>query len=201
MLKLPWIFRSRKDIRSLALGFVGEVNAGKTTLANRIGVDFAGKEVGKASPIPHETREVSTLQKVKFDHNGYTLSLDIVDTPGIASSVDYRDFEEHGLSPEEAKQRAVEATQGVVKAIQSLDKLDLAVVVVDAARSPFSQVNWTVIGNLQARKIPLLVVANKCDLKDADPKLVSQAFDSPVIPISALTGEGIDTFYQTLGSQ
>ena len=44
--------------KELTIGILCEVNAGKTTLANRIGQDFSGIDVGKVSNIPNETREV-----------------------------------------------------------------------------------------------------------------------------------------------
>ncbi|HDM05685.1 MAG TPA: GTP-binding protein, partial [Candidatus Aenigmarchaeota archaeon] len=55
---INWIrnyFRLRKEIN---LGIYGCTNVGKTTLANRIAMDWIGEEVGKVSRIPHETRSV-----------------------------------------------------------------------------------------------------------------------------------------------
>ena len=46
----------------------------------------------------------------------------------------------------------------------------MVVIVLDATENPYSQVNITIIGNLVARKIPVLIVANKIDLKNADIK-------------------------------
>ena len=48
--------------------------------------------------------------------------------------------------------------------------MDIVVVVLDVAENPYNQVNITIIGNLVARKIPVLIVANKIDLKKADIK-------------------------------
>ena len=69
--------------KELTIGILGEVNAGKTTLANLIGVDLGGHGIIKVSPIPHETREISELRDVSFDANGRKLMLNLVDTPGI----------------------------------------------------------------------------------------------------------------------
>ena len=44
--KILRLFRKKKNIQ---LGFYGPVNAGKTTLANRISLDWLGKEIGKVS--------------------------------------------------------------------------------------------------------------------------------------------------------
>jgi len=184
----------------ITLGVLGEVNSGKTTLANRIGLDFAGKTIGTTSAIPHETREIAMLRNVDFrTKSGHRINLNLVDTPGIASSIDYREFMNHGLSKEQSIERAKQATQGVVKAIQSLNTLDAAIVVVDSARQPFNQINWTILGNLKARNVPIIVAANKIDLPDADPVLVKEVFQSEIIPISALTGDGIERLYEAIG--
>ncbi|MFW9906614.1 MAG: Era-like GTP-binding protein [Candidatus Thorarchaeota archaeon] len=189
--------RSRKS--KLTIGILGAPNAGKTTLANRISNECGnGKPLGEVSPIPHETRDVVALEHCTVsDHSG-SLDLTVVDTPGIATSVDYREFQSYGLSRQESIERAKEATRGVIKAIQSLDKLDAAIVVVDAARAPFDQINWTVIGNLEARNIPLIVAANKTDLPEADTKLVEETFQSAIIPISAKVGSGMNELYGSI---
>jgi hypothetical protein len=126
------------------------------------------------------------------------LQLNLVDTPGISSNIDYHEFLNHGLTRKEAIGRAKEATQGVVKAIQVLSRLDAAIVVVDAARQPFNQVNWTIMGNLEVNKIPVIIAANKIDLPDADQKLVEDVFERKVIPISALHGTGLHKLYEEI---
>ncbi|MHA2224965.1 MAG: Era-like GTP-binding protein [Candidatus Hodarchaeales archaeon] len=189
--------RSRRS--QLTIGILGAPNAGKTTLANRISNECGnGKPLGAISPIPHETRDCTMLEHCYIsDHSG-SLDLTIVDTPGIATSVDYREFQNHGLSKQESIVRAKEATRGVIKAIQSLEKLDAAIVVVDASRAPFDQINWTVLGNLEARNIPLIVAANKTDLPDADPRLVRETFQNEIIPISAKEGTGMNDLYGSI---
>lgn len=193
------LFDFLKSKKELTIGILGEVNAGKTTLANLIGKDLIGQEVGKVSPVPHETREIAELRNVSFDKNGKILQLNLVDTPGISSNIDYREFLDHGMTRKEAVTRAKEATQGVIKAVQSLSTLDAAVVVVDAARQPFNQVNWTIMGNLEARKVPIIVAANKMDLPEADKSLVEDVFDRKVVGMSALQGKGLDELYNEIG--
>ncbi|UCE13344.1 MAG: 50S ribosome-binding GTPase [Candidatus Heimdallarchaeota archaeon] len=189
--------RSRRS--QLTIGILGAPNAGKTTLANRISSECGnGTPLGEVSPVPHETREVVALEHCTVSDQNGSLDLTVVDTPGIATSVDYREFLNHGLTKQESINRAKEATRGVIKAIQSLDKLDAAIVVVDAARAPFDQINWTVLGNLEARKIPLIVAANKTDLPDADPTLVQETFQSEIIPISAKEGTGMNELYGSI---
>jgi len=192
----------KKKAANLTIGILGEVNAGKTTLANRIGLDFAGKEIGAVSPIPHETREISKMDNIQFSVNGSDLSLTVVDTPGIASSIDYNEFMAHGLTRKQSIERAKAATKGVIKAIQSLNELDAAIVVIDSSRSPFNQVNWTIIGNLKDKKIPMIVAANKTDLQDTEMDVVEDLFEDSqeIVKISALTGDGITNLYEAIAA-
>ena len=191
--------RSRKA--KLTIGIVGAPNAGKTTLANRISSECGnGTPLGVVSPIPHETRDVVSLEHCVVSDQGGSLDLTVVDTPGIATSVDYREFQSHGLTKQESINRAKEATRGVIKAIQSLDKIDAAIVVVDSVAAPFDQVNWTVLGNLEARQIPLIIAANKSDLPGANPELVKEAFQSDIIEISAKDGSGMNDLYGSIFS-
>lgn len=104
-----------------------------------------------------------------------------------------------GLKRKEAKKRAKEATQGVIEAIKWLDDMDAVIVVLDSSENPYSQVNITILGNLVARKIPVLIVANKIDLKRSDVKKVSAAFpEYEVVGISVKEGTNMDDFYESL---
>ena len=77
--------------------------------------------------------------------------------------------------------------------------MDAVVIVVDATKNPYSQVNITIVGNLIARKIPVLVIGNKIDLKKSDLKKVESAFpEYEVIGISAKYGKNMDEFYESL---
>ncbi|MBS3098823.1 50S ribosome-binding GTPase [Candidatus Pacearchaeota archaeon] len=190
------IFKKRKK---LELGFYGPPNAGKTSLANRICKDWTGEEIGSVSGIPHETRNVQVKEEVKIKYKGKELVFKMVDTPGIATRIDYEEFLKFGMKMAKAKKRAKEATQGVIEAIQWLDDMDAVIVVLDATMNPFSQVNITIIGNLVARKIPVLIVANKIDLKKADVKKIEGAFpEYETVGISAKDGLNMDEFYESL---
>jgi len=190
------IFKSKKE---LSLGFYGPPNGGKTTLANKICKDWTGEEIGKVSKIPHETRKVQFKEKVDIEYKGKKLCFKVVDTPGIATKVDYEDFLKYNLSEKDAQKRAKEATQGIVDAIKWLDGMDAVIVVLDATKNPYSQVNITIIGNLVARKIPVLVVGNKVDLRKADLKKIEAAFpEYEVIGISARFGKNMEEFYESL---
>jgi hypothetical protein len=190
------IFNNKKEIK---LGFYGPPNAGKTSLVNRICKDFTGEELGTVSKIPHETRKVQFKEKVEIDYKGKKMTFKMIDTPGIATKIDYEEFLKYKMSKKEAKERAKEATQGVIESIKWLDDMDIVVVVLDATENPYNQVNITIIGNLVARKIPVLVVANKIDVKKADVKKIEAAFpEYEVVGISAKFGNNLEEFYESL---
>lgn len=189
-------FKSKKQI---SLGFYGPPNAGKTSLANRICKDWTGEELGKVSKMPHETRTVQFKEEVEIKYKEKSLKFKLVDTPGIATKIDYEDFVKAKMQKKQAQKRAKEATQGIVEAIKWLDDMDAVVVILDATENPYSQVNLTIVGNLVARKIPVLIVANKIDLKKADIKKIEAAFsDYEVVGISAKEGKNMDEFYESI---
>lgn len=192
------LFKRNKDIK---IGFYGHPNSGKTTLANRLSKEWVGKEMGSASGVPHETRTVFRQERVsiKSDEDDSELTFDIIDTPGIATKVDYKNFLEHGLSEEESKERAKEATKGIIEAIKWLDDVSGVLLVMDAIEDPLTQANITIMGNLEARDIPFIIVANKIDLPEANAdKLVSVFPQHTVVPISALEGKNLDDLYKAM---
>jgi GTP-binding protein Era len=190
------LFRKKKDIK---IGLYGPVNSGKTTLANRICTDWLGEEMGKVSVIPHETREIQVKEKVTIEEDGKNLTFKLVDTPGIATKIDFEDFVKAGLKKGIAKQRAKEATKGVIEAIKWLDNMDMVLVVLDSTRDPINQVNITILGNLDARNIPFLLVGNKTDLKNSDMTRIRNAFSKyKLVGISAKSGDNINELYQTI---
>ncbi len=203
---MPWrklfswfkkIFGKKKKV--IRLGLYGPPNAGKTTLANKISLDWTGEPVGTVSEIPHETREVQKKEHVVVRFDGMSIEMNLLDMPGIATKIDFEDFIKYGMSVDEAQQRAKEATKGVIEAIKWLENVDTALVIMDSTKDPYTQVNITIIGNLEARNIPLVIVANKIDLKKADVQRIKEAFPQhPVVAISSKTGENIEELYKTI---
>ncbi len=191
------LFKKKSQVK---LGLYGPPNGGKTTLANRICEDWLGEEMGSVSAMAHETREVTIKEQVTIkSKDGRELAFNLVDTPGIATKIDYEEFLKSGMKAKEAKDRAKEATKGVIDAIKWLDDMDAVVIVLDSTKDPYSQVNITIVGNLQARDIPVLLVANKVDLKKSDIKKIKAAFPQyDVIGISAKHGKNIEEFYEAL---
>ncbi len=182
------------------LGLYGPPNGGKSTLANKICQDWLGEDMGTVSHIAHETREINIKEQINIKNKkGKELTFSLVDTPGIATRIDYEEFIKKGMKNTQAKKRAKEATKGVIDSIKWLDKMESVVVVLDSTVDPYSQVNITIIGNLQARNIPVLVVANKVDLKKSNLDRIKAAFPQyEVVGISAKYGKNVDTFYENL---
>lgn len=185
--------------KKLKIGLYGHPNSGKTTLANTMTNDWLGKPLGLVSEIPHETRKVYRQERVSIKQNGVELDFDIIDTPGIATKIDYKNFLQYGLSEVEAKERAKEATKGIIEAIKWLDDVTGVLLVVDATKDPLTQANITIIGNLEARKIPFVIVANKIDIPESSPERISSVFPQHVVvPISALHGENTEELYDAM---
>jgi small GTP-binding protein len=186
--------------KHVKIGIYGPPNVGKTTLANRILRDWTGDIMGSVSEVPHETRRAKWKKNVKVENGGSSLMMDIVDTPGIATKIDYKEFmNTWGLSKEDARSRAKEATEGVIESIKWLEEVDGVLLVMDSTQDPFTQVNVTILGNLEARELPVLIAANKIDAEDSSPATLKSAFPQhPVIPISALTGYNSENLYSSM---
>ena len=188
----------RRD--NFKLGLYGPPNGGKSTLANRVCQDWLGEDMSSVSHVAHETREIILKEQVSIKNKkGKELTFSLVDTPGIATKIDYEDFLKRGMKKTEAKKRAKEATKGVIDSIKWLDNMDSVIVVLDSTKDPYSQVNITIIGNLQARDIPVLIAANKEDLKRSNLDAIKAAFPQyEVVGISAKYGKQLEEFYERL---
>jgi len=183
------------------IGIYGPPNAGKTTLANRIARDWTGDAVGPVSEIPHETRRARKKENVVISGaNGSTITIDIVDTPGVTTKIDYHEFLEYGMEKNEAIIRAREATEGVAEAMHWLrEDIDGVVYMLDATLDPFMQVNIMMIGIIESRNLPVIIVANKIDLPNAAPARIRSAFPQhPVVAISGLEGRNTEELYEKM---
>ena len=184
------------------MGLYGPPNAGKSTLANVVIKDILGDESDvefSTSSLAHETRSVERVDKLELKKGGKSLDFTLVDTPGIATKIDFEDFVKKGVKKSEAKVRAKEATQGVIESIKWLDSVDAVIIVLDATLNPYNQVNITLVGNLVAKNKKVVIAANKTDLKSANVDKIKLVFpDYSVVPISAQKKQGIDELYEVL---
>ena len=185
------------DAEPKRIGIYGPPNAGKTTLANRIARDWTGDAIGPESRIPHETRRARRKENVEIERNGQTVTIDIVDTPGVTTKVDYTEFLDHDIEKEEAVRRSREATEGVAEAMHWLrEDVDGVIYVLDSAEDPFTQVNTMLIGIIESRDLPVLIFANKIDLEEAQISRIENAFPQhETVPLSALEGDNMDEVY------
>ncbi|MCK8519223.1 Era-like GTP-binding protein [Methanoculleus sp. 7T] len=189
--------------RTCRIGIYGPPNAGKTTLANRIVRDWTGDAVGPVSEVPHETRRVRRKEDITITgQNGHSITFDIVDTPGVTTKIDYNEFIEYGFEKDEAVKRAREATEGVAEAMHWLrEDIDGVIYMLDSTLDPFQQVNIMMVGIIESRNLPVLIVANKNDLPDASPARIKSAFPQhPVVAISGLEGNNVDELYEKMTS-
>ena len=77
--------------------------------------------------------------------------------------------------------------------------MDTVLAVMDSTKDPLTQVNATLLGNLEAKNIPVIIVANKTDLKNSKPQNIRETFTQyPVVEISALTGKNMDQLYDVI---
>lgn len=195
-------FSFLKRKKKLNLGLYGPPNAGKSTLANIIIKDILGEDSGvefSTSEIAHETRKVEKVEKLELKKGSKTIDFTLIDTPGIATKIDFEDFVKNGMKKADAKNRAKEATQGVIDSIKWLDNVDAVLIVLDSTLNPYNQVNITLIGNLVAKNKKLIIVANKTDLKESNIEKIKLVFpDYTLVPISAKNGTGLEGLYETI---
>ena len=182
------------------IGIYGPPNAGKTTLANRIARDWTGDAIGPESHVPHETRRARRKENVEIKRNGKSVTIDIVDTPGVTTKVDYTEFLEHDIEKDDAVRRSREATEGVAEAMHWLrEDVDGVIYVLDSTTDPFTQVNTMLIGIIESQDLPVLILANKTDLEESSVQRIRNAFPQhETIPLSALEGDNMDEVYDKI---
>jgi GTP-binding protein HflX len=158
--------RIRNAVPSVAI--VGYTNAGKSSLLNRI--TNAGVLVENAlfATLDPTVRKTETP-----DGRPYTLA----DTVGFVRQLPHQ---------------LVEAFRST---FEEVTMSDVIVHVVDGSHpDPAQQIKTVrdVMGEVNARSIPEIMVFNKSDLADADHRLVLRGLEPNAVFVSAFTGEGIE---------
>jgi len=157
-------------IEGIATVIVGRVNAGKSSLLNRL----LNEERALVTPIPGTTRDIieSTIH-VKG------LPLRIMDTAGFR------------------KVKGKLERLGVEMTEKKMGEADLILLVIDQGRS-LSQDDLDLVAKIKGKRA--LVVLNKMDLpRKADLDSLRKKMDGPgFVKISALTGEGIEELQQAI---
>lgn len=192
-----------EDEEPQRIGIYGPANAGKTTLANRIAEDWAGDKIGSSSSVPHETRRVRGKKDVTIERNGNSVTLDIFDTPGVETKVDKDEFKDHGMEEDDAVRRSREATEGIAEAMHWLrEDIDGVLYVLDATKDPVRQVNSMLVGIIESRDLPAIILANKIDKEGADVEKIQETYPQhDVIPLSALEGDNMDEVYDEIAEK
>ncbi|MGV8883972.1 MAG: GTPase HflX [Microbacteriaceae bacterium] len=158
--------RNRFEVPSVAI--TGYTNAGKSSLLNRI--TKAGVLVENAL---FATLDATVRKSETDDGRLYTLT----DTVGFVRNLPHQ---------------LVEAFRST---LEEVGDSDVIVHVVDAAHpDPGSQLATVrdVIGEVDARHLPEIVVFNKADLVSDDDRLVLRGLEPKAIFVSARTGEGVE---------
>ena len=161
----------------LRLTIVGRPNAGKSTLVNAL----LGQERMLTGPEAGLTRDSIATQ---WTVGGQLYEL--VDTAGLRRKAKIVDDVER---------------MSATASIHSIDHADAVILVLDATQS-FEHQDRTIAAKLADMGKPLVVALNKWDLvedKDKTAKTIrdelnrglSQVKDVPMVPISALTGQGV----------
>lgn len=198
-----WLSRILSRKRNLKLGLIGAPNTGKTTLANRICMEWCGEEMGEVSDIPHETRVVQSKNYVEVKSGSYSVVVDLFDTPGLSTHDDlweyYKRFIWYGFEKESADKRINEARKGIKQTLDLLEQLDAVVLVLDVNENPEKQVGEILLDILDRKGIPVLIAANKIDLVKEDVQEREYSFlGYPVVPISALDGTNMTGLYEAI---
>jgi GTP-binding protein HflX len=166
--------RRRNEVPSVAI--VGYTNAGKSSLLNRI--TKAGVLVEDAL---FATLDSTVRQHHTADGRTYTLS----DTVGFVRSLPHQ---------------LVEAFRSTFEEVRDADVL---IHVVDASHpDPAAQIATVrdVVGEVDARHVPEIVVFNKVDQIDDNQRLVLHGLEPSAVFVSARTGEGVDELLRRVDS-
>jgi GTPase len=179
----PGEAEARDEIK---LAVVGRPNVGKSSLVNRL----VGQQRHLVSAIPGTTRDaVDSL--ITHEHKHYRL----IDTAGI--------------------RRKGKVTQklekfSVLKALRSLDRCDVALILIDASEGITDQ-DISVAGYAYDRGCGCIFLLNKWDLVEKDHRTAKQYLArlreeakflsyAPVITISALTGQRVPRIFQLVNT-
>lgn len=149
------------------IGFFGCRNAGKSSVVNAV----TGQDLAVVSDVAGTTTD--PVQKaMELLPLGPVV---IIDTPG---------FDDEGMLGEKR----------VLRTKQTLNRTDIAVLVVDATRG-MSEVDQQLVGLFEEKLLPYVVVYNKCDLLEVAPSIPKNG-----LLASALTGQGIHELKERLGA-
>lgn len=151
------------------IGVFGKRNAGKSSLLNAL----SNQSLAIVSDVPGTTTD-PVSKSMELLPLGPVI---LIDTPGLD------DVGELG-------------NLRIEKAYQSLNKTDLALLVIDSTVGITAE-DQKILERIQAKKIPCILVFNKTDLAS----ISSEISEYPTIQVSTKTGLGIQELKELIGSQ
>jgi len=170
----------------IRVAVIGRPNVGKSSLVNRV----LGAERVLVSEVPGTTRDAVDVAFM-FGGEPYVL----VDTPGIRR-----------------RSKTVDKIEkfSVLKALKSIERSQVALLVVDAPEGITDQ-DVRIAGYIHERKRAAVVVLNKWDLVENEPRKLKEIDDSvgyalkfmpyaPVVRLSALTGSRVRRLLPTVSA-
>jgi GTP-binding protein len=161
--------------RVFSVAIVGRPNVGKSTLFNRL----IGDERAVVHDMPGTTRD--SIDTVVETEDG---PVRFVDTAGMRRKAKIDDGTEY---------------YSFVRALQTIDQVDVALLVIDGTDGVAHQ-DQRLAERIDAAGCPIVVVVNKWEMLDAEQRdevryQIGQRLhflgESPVLNISALTGKGV----------
>ena len=159
-------------MRSGFVSLIGRPNAGKSTLLNRI----VGTKLAIVSDKPQTTRNrIVAVKNIEGETGGQVV---FVDTPGIHRPL-------HRMN-----------VRMVDLALETIGQMDVLLVVLDASSEPGAGDRY-VLTLLERATVPVMLALNKIDLVAKNRLLPlidwyrQQREFSAIVPISALTGDGL----------
>ena len=166
------------------VAFSGRSNVGKSSLINAL---LGRKSLARVSSAPGKTITINFYEVDK--------KLFLVDLPGYGFAK--RTFED--------KQKWSALTDGYFTSNKNIDRLELVIQLIDSRIGPTKD-DEMMLDFLSASELPFVVVATKTDkLNATERKKNLAAIEShpavngaPVIPFSALKGEGKDELWKTI---
>ena len=168
----------------LRITIVGRPNVGKSSIANRL----AGEDRVVVADAPGTTRDAVDIEITRDGHD-YVL----VDTAGLRKVGRRQGPGEHG---------------GALMTLRSLERADVALLVVDAAAGMADQ-DSRVASLIREHGCSALVLANKWDVVPSERR--SEVLDAmrhglrfmadvPIVPVSARTGSGFGPLFKKVRS-
>jgi GTP-binding protein len=160
---------------AIAVAIVGRPNVGKSTLFNRL----VGDERSVVHDLPGTTRDsVDTVVETELGE------MRLVDTAGMRRRARINEQTEYYSS---------------VRALRSIDRADVALLVIDATEGVTHQ-DQRLAERVDGAGCPIVVLLNKWELLDAEARedvlhmMVKRLHflgEAPVLQVSALTGRGV----------